>query len=199
MKWLVGSVVCAFLLLTPMVGMFSMPWAPIWFGQGQQGHATVDTAVGQPNTLPPLVLPTFVPTQPTLVPVPAVVGDRAAAIIAEAMRWIGVRYQWGGCSVHGVDCSCAVRNWLRAGGIESPRTTITQIAWTRPVALSQVQPTDLLYWDSTCSNCGPNPTHVSMVLDATQHLMIHAGDPVHIESYDTPYWRAHFNSAGRIP
>jgi hypothetical protein len=44
MKWLVGSVVCAFLLLTPMVGMFSMPWAPIlvWSGTTGPRHGRYD-------------------------------------------------------------------------------------------------------------------------------------------------------------
>lgn len=134
---------------------------------------------------------------PPAVPVPVLTGGNTASIIANAMTWLGVRYLWGGCTVHGIDCSCFVRNVLRAVGIEAPRTTITQIAWTRPVSLDQAQPTDLLYFNNTCSDCGANPTHVGMYLGNGQ--MIHAGDPVHIESIDTTYWRSHFNSAGRIP
>ena len=51
-----------------------------------------------------------------------------------------------------------------------------------------------MYFDDTCTNCGANPTHVGLYIGNGQ--MIDAGDPVRVESIDTPYWRAHDDSAG---
>jgi cell wall-associated NlpC family hydrolase len=123
---------------------------------------------------------------PTPLPVPGdvLVGNIAAGIAA-AKSWLGTPYSWGGCSRSGVDCSCYVRNVLATLGINAPRTTVTQIAWATPVTASAAEPLDLVFFDNTCSNCGPNPTHVGLVLG--NGLMIDAGDPVKIEPIFTGY------------
>jgi cell wall-associated NlpC family hydrolase len=131
-------------------------------------------------------------------PAPTAGLDVQATIVANAVTWLGTPYLWGGCSRSGVDCSCFVQNVLRASGISGvPRTTLTQIAWTRPVPRGQMAVGDLLYFDNTCTGCGPNPTHVGLYIGDGR--MADCSDPCKIESIQTAYWQSHFDSVGRIP
>jgi cell wall-associated NlpC family hydrolase len=138
-----------------------------------------------------LVVPTNLPLpaapSPTLGPVNSV-----DAVIAEARTWLGTPYLWGGCTRRGVDCSCFVRNAWATAGISMPRTTSEQIRWATPITRDQIQPGDLIFFNNTCSNCGPNPTHVGMSLGGNS--MIHAGDPVQIARWDG----MQFAGAGRV-
>jgi peptidoglycan DL-endopeptidase CwlO len=145
------------------------------------------------DPLPTMVVAApFVPT-----PGPVVTGSRLQALFDVARSWLGTPYLFGGCSRRGIDCSCFVQTALAAIGIQVPRTTVTQKAFDRPVPRDQIAPGDTLFFDNTCTNCGANPTHEGMYLGGG--LMIEAGDPVQITSIDTPYWRAHYESAGRPP
>lgn len=158
-------------------------------------------ASATPNVQTPAssVVPTVVVRVPTVqaraaVPTPIPVNtDRFAGLLDVARSWLGVRYQWGGCSRSGVDCSCFVRNVLATAGINAPRTTTQQVRWTTPVSREQMQPFDLVYFNDTCTDCGPNPTHVGLYIGGGQ--MIHAGDPVQV----APVNWSHFASAGRVP
>jgi cell wall-associated NlpC family hydrolase len=169
--------------------MSSMPWGTWWFARGSvaaQPQAQVRPVHAAPAGA---ILPA-----PTLVPLPmAASPTRAADFIAALSRWIGTRYLWGGCSRAGIDCSCLVQNALRTIGIDAPRTTGTQVRWARPVSRVELQPGDLIFFDNTCTGCGPNPTHVGVFIGGGQ--MIHAGDPVQISSV---MW-SNYASAGRVP
>lgn len=116
------------------------------------------------------------------VPTPAafVTGDRLQALVNAATSWLGVRYAWGGCSRSGVDCSCFVMNALAVIGIHAPRVTTDQIRWASPINAADAHTGDLVFFDNTCTGCGPNPTHVGLYLGGG--TMIDAGDPVRIES-----------------
>jgi cell wall-associated NlpC family hydrolase len=144
----------------------------------------------------PLIMPTPAAPVPTIsaTPIPGapgMPGDFVAAVIADARRWLGVPYLWGGCTTRGVDCSCFVRNVLADFGYALPRTTTEQVRWATPVRRADVQPLDLIFYDNTCTDCGPNPTHVAMYIG--NGLMINAGNPVQI----APAFDSHFAEIGR--
>ena len=65
-------------------------------------------------------------------------------------------------------------------GVHLPRTTVEQIRTAQPILATQAQAGDLVFFDNTCSQCGPNPTHVGLYLGNGR--IIDAGDPVHIEA-----------------
>ena len=137
------------------------------------------------------------PPTPTLAPAPPP-SDRVEAVIAAAMTWRGVPYLWGGCTRRGVDCSCFVQNALGTVGIHAPRVTWQQIAWTTPISRAELRRGDLVYFDNTCTDCGPNPTHVGLALG--NGLMIQAGgSQVSVQPIFAGYYGAHFGSAGRVP
>lgn len=141
--------------------------------------------------------PTFVATpQPTVnvvVPTPGPFVGPPSNVIEAAMQWLGTPYLWGGCTRKGVDCSCAVRNWWSVMGVNLPRTTVDQIRFTTSITRQQAVVGDLVFFDGTCSDCGPNPTHVGLYLG--DGLMIDAGDPVQIE----PIFSGHNARFGRVP
>lgn len=131
----------------------------------------------------------------SLTPQPTITaGDqtRVQAAIDFAMTWLGGRYSWGGCTRAGIDCSCFVQTVFAHIGISLPRVTWQQIQVARPISASEQRPLDLVFFDATCTNCGPPPTHVGIVL--TPGTMIDAGDPVRIE----PIYGGHNARYGRV-
>jgi peptidoglycan DL-endopeptidase CwlO len=124
-------------------------------------------------------------------------GGLIARVIDQARTWLGVPYLWGGCSTKGVDCSCFVQNVLKTVGIVAPRTTVDQVRWGSPVSRADLRAGDLVFFDSTCVNCGANPTHVGMYLG--QGLMIDAGNPVQINAVFSGFYGSHFAEARRPP
>lgn len=69
------------------------------------------------------------------------------AIVAEALRYLGVPYKYGGTSpVKGLDCSAFVQRVFAARGIKLPRTSAEQAEVGIPVPVSQLQPGDRLYF-----------------------------------------------------
>ena len=163
---------------------------------------TPDQSAPRPTSTPITVAPIIV-SVPTVgavaitpTPLPAPLVD--TGVLDVARSWLGVPYLWGGCSKAGVDCSCFVRNILATLGINAPRVTYQQIAWTTPVSRSQMQPFDLVYFNDTCTGCGPNPTHVGMYIGNGQMIQA-GGSSVSIQPVFAGYYGAHFASAGRPP
>ena len=112
----------------------------------------------------------------------------ARAIIASAMKYLGVPYVWGGTSPSGFDCSGLVQYVFAENGISLPRTTYEQQAVVAPVSLVALQPGDLVFW-------GGSAYHVGIYIG--DGMYIHApapGQSVCIQSYDAyPY-----TSGGRV-
>jgi cell wall-associated NlpC family hydrolase len=71
---------------------------------------------------------------------------RAQKILRAARSQIGVPYVWGGETPgRGFDCSGLVQWAFRKAGFKLPRTTSGQIAAGRPIRLSEIGPTDLVF------------------------------------------------------
>lgn len=166
------------------------PWGDWWLA-GQTGAKS--SAAVQPTVIAsvPGVSPPVVPTP--VAGAPALLFD-GQYLLQQALSWLNVKYDWGGCSrVTGVDCSCFVQSVFATVGIHMPRVTVDQIKWAYPVPSGQQRPFDLVFFDNTCTNCGANPTHVGLYLGDGK--MIDAGDPVHIENvyggHNARYGRPH--------
>jgi cell wall-associated NlpC family hydrolase len=87
-----------------------------------------------------------------------------ADIVRTAMQFLGLHYLWGGLSAWGYDCSGLTWAVYRAHGITIPRDADAQFAAGTPVALANVQPGDLLFYES------PVVGHVSMVIGNGQMI-----------------------------
>lgn len=94
-------------------------------------------------------------------------------LVNAAKKYLGVPYQWGGTSATGLDCSgLVVRAFQDAYHVTPPRTTYTQVVWSKltPIDNSQIGAGDLLFWP----RIGP-PGHVGIAVDSTH--VIHAPRP----------------------
>jgi peptidoglycan endopeptidase LytE len=178
------------LLLMVLSVIAEMPWLAVGVPGGPPSNAEV--VIPRP-AVEPVVVPVAAPV-PTLMSAAAVPSDDLLErAIAATMDWLRVPYLWGGCTHRGVDCSCFVMNVLATVGIHAPRTTVPQLAWTTPVSPSDARIGDLVFFDNTCSGCGPNPTHVGIYLGAGK--MVDCGDPCRVEAV----YSGHNTRYGRVP
>jgi cell wall-associated NlpC family hydrolase len=105
-----------------------------------------------------------------------------ADVVADAKKYLGVPYVWGGESMSGIDCSGLVQATYKDLGIDLPRVAADQSKVGTPVSsLAQAQPGDLLFY-------GDPAHHVAIYLGNNQ--LIESPEPgktVHvIDSYRTP-------------
>ena len=70
---------------------------------------------------------------------------RRAQIVADAVRFTGVPYLWGGCSAFGIDCSGYAQLLHRLAGVTIPRDADQQFDAGRPVDYPY-RPGDLLFF-----------------------------------------------------
>ncbi len=69
--------------------------------------------------------------------------------VAQALRWIGTPYVYGGTSRRGIDCSSLVQHAFAACGVRLPRTAATQARVGTAIAPSDLQPGDRLYFSAS--------------------------------------------------
>ena len=70
-----------------------------------------------------------------------------ADLVETAKQFLGLHYLWGGLSRWGYDCSGLTWAVYRAHGITIPRDADAQFAAGKAVALSKVEPGDLLFYE----------------------------------------------------
>ena len=115
-------------------------------------------------------------------------------ILEEYQRWKGTRHQLGGSGSDGIDCSGFVQAvYLYAFKINLPRTTVAQVRQGKPVALTSLQPGDLVFFTP------PNyPRHVGIFLNHSQFVHASKTKGVTISKIDEYYWRKYYWTARRI-
>ena len=121
-----------------------------------------------------------------------------AALLAEAQKYIGYPYVWGGSHPStSFDCFGYICWILNQSGAASVGRTTAQGLFNLsvPVSLADAKPGDLLFFTKTYST--PNPvTHVALYLGGD--LFIHCGDPIGYGNLSSSYWQSHFYAVGRI-
>ena len=68
-------------------------------------------------------------------------------LVAEAKKFLGVPYLWGGTSPVGYDCSGLVQAVCRSYGLILPRDTVDQIGVGHEVPRERIRSGDLLFFD----------------------------------------------------
>ena len=71
----------------------------------------------------------------SLADLPADEAGRRAQIVADAVRFTGVPYLWGGCSAFGIDCSGYAQLLHRLAGVTIPRDADQQFDAAQPVRI----------------------------------------------------------------
>jgi cell wall-associated NlpC family hydrolase len=92
----------------------------------------------------------------------------AEALIAEAFRYMGTRYVWGGNTKNGIDCSGLIKNVFASQGFALPRLGTHQMAYGVPVPFDQLQPGDRLYFG--LRKDGRSVTHTGLYIGNGQFI-----------------------------
>ncbi len=133
------------------------------------------------------------------IPPEALSDERFAAMIAEAEKYLGYPYVWGGSSPStSFDCSGFVCWVINHSGVGSVGRTTAQgiFNYTTPIAPSEAKPGDIIFFTGTYDS-GSAVSHVGIYVG--NGMMIHCGNPISYASVNTPYWQSHFYSYGRLP
>lgn len=122
-----------------------------------------------------------------------------ARAVEVARSKIGAPYVWGASGPDAFDCSGLVLWVYSRVGLQVPRTAQQQFEWAVSIEVSQLQPGDLTFYESTY----PSPdriTHVGIYVGGgTVVMATNTGDFVREVPLSDPYWTAHFVAAGRPP
>ncbi len=109
--------------------------------------------------------PAPAPVAPTPTPAPAPSGN-GSSVIAEAYKYLGVPYVWGGKTPSGFDCSGFTSYVFRnATGREIGGWTVPQESAGTKISVAEAQPGDLYFWGSAGSTY-----HVAIALGGGQYI-----------------------------
>ncbi len=118
-------------------------------------------------------------------------------VVMAAYALRGSRYVMGGTSRSGFDCSGFVRYVLSTtDGVSVPRTAAAQYYHGKPIALTDMEPGDLVFFKNTYKH---GISHVGIY--AGQGKFIHAANAhkgVRIDILNSPYYMGHFAGARRV-
>ena len=125
------------------------------------------------------------------------VGNRASALVSNAMGFLGVPYKRGGNSAEtGFDCSGFVRAiYQQTVGLVLPRRADQQAAATQSIDKSELQPGDLVFFNTMRRTF----SHVGIYVG--EGRFIHSprtGAEVRVESMNIDYWQRRFDGARRV-
>lgn len=126
-----------------------------------------------------------------------IVADTFTKVKAEAEKFLGYPYVWGGSSPEtSFDCSGFVSWVYNHSGWSIGRCTAQGLYnICTPVSEDEVQPGDLVFFKGTYATYGVS--HVGIYMGNAE--MLHCGDPISYADLTLPYWKQHFFAYGRLP
>lgn len=136
---------------------------------------------GAANTLPSTSAPSS--RSASLATATQTAESKGQAIVNYAKKFIGTRYQWGGESPSGFDCSGLVQYSFRHEGTSLPRTAAEQATVGKVISKSSLKVGDLVFFNTTGAEFSHDGIYVgnNEFLSATDHGVM-------ISSLSNPYW-----------
>ena len=128
-------------------------------------------------------------SKPAEAPAPAA---NNGSLLGIAHSLSGVRYQYGGTTLSGFDCSGFTSYVFRQAGRSIPRTAAGQYSATSRVSRAQAQPGDLVFF-----NQGGGIDHVGIYLGGGSFIGAQSSTGVAVASLNSGYWANYVVGFGR--
>ncbi len=125
----------------------------------------------------------MMPGMPGMLPPGGVGGGDRATVVQAALTQVGSSYVWGGASPGAFDCSGLVMWAFQQAGISLPHSSQAQAQGGQPVALSDLQPGDVVTFYNDASHSG---------------IYVGDGMVIHSSTYGVPVRVVPMGAAGPI-
>ena len=131
-------------------------------------------------------------------PPEALEDEQLAAMLAEAEKYLGFPYVWGGSSPStSFDCSGFVSWVINHSGWDVGRLGAQSLFnLCTPVSAANAKPGDLVFFTGTYDS-GTPVSHCGIYVGGG--MMIHCGSPISYADLSSSYWQEHLYSYGRLP
>ena len=193
-------------ICTVTLDNFDLSHLPVYLldEEGMNIYAVYIATLGnRPDLFPASEYPNVSQRQDYLdydVPPEALEDEVFAAMLAEAEKYLGYPYVWGGSNPStSFDCSGFVSWVINHSGWNYGRLGAQGLCNVcTPVSPANARPGDLVFFKYTYD--APNPdgvTHCGIYVG--NGMMIHCGSPISYANLNTSYWQAHFYCYGRLP
>jgi cell wall-associated NlpC family hydrolase len=115
-------------------------------------------------------------------------------LLKAADSWYGTRYQMGGTSKNGIDCSAFVQAvYLAAFGMIVPRTAFEQFKVSNRISAVEMKEGDLVFFNTT-----GGVSHVGIYLRNNKFIHASSSRGVTVSDLFDPYYLKRFLGIGRI-
>ena len=129
------------------------------------------------------------------IPPEALEDETFAAMMAEAQKYVGYPYVWGGSSpATSFDCSGYVSWVINHSGWNVGRLG-AQGLYNICAPVREPRPGDLVFFVGTYDT--PGVSHCGIYVGGG--VMLHCGDPIQYSNLNSNYWQTHFYAYGRLP
>jgi cell wall-associated NlpC family hydrolase len=123
--------------------------------------------------------------------IPAAPPSRYGGVVGIAMQYLGHPYRWGGAAPGGFDCSGFAMYVYAQVGVSLPHNAAAQYGMGTPVARSDLQPGDLVFFNGL--------GHMGIYIGGGQFIHApHTGDVVKISSLSQSWYASTYVGARRI-
>ncbi|MEK3884867.1 C40 family peptidase [Paenibacillus sp. PL2-23] len=110
---------------------------------------------------------------------------------------IGTRYSYGGTSVKGFDCSGFTGYVFGKMGLDLPRRSVDQASVGTKVAKADLQPGDLVFFDTSGHNNG-GISHVGIYVGDGSFAHASTSKGVTVDKLESSYYKSRFVTARRV-
>ncbi len=121
-------------------------------------------------------------------------GQTALAVTAEAQKYIGVPYRFGGTDTHGFDCSGFIQYVFRKKGVALPRAADEQYHLGTQVSRSSLRPGDLVFF----STYEDGVSHSGIYMGEGQFISATTSQGIAVADMTSGYWSDCYIGAKRV-